>query len=542
MEIDAAPEEPAPPLGPGPKLGTVVTMVEFREKAATGQQPYYQDHHMRAEAQRCKSEATERRILETFYGVPASTWEAAASLPLVNSSPEQRMGYQQVSEWKKTLRVGDKVDVTFRGFWHEAVIRTVPDLTNMSGHSLTYARFQVGLSAFDGEHVHSGGYGNPIAPRGMFVGNWRASLAVGDRVEARLDDNTWAMARVTAAAADADKVKPKAPRAACLLGARGGGADICLLVVAGDTFQASLDAGGIVNKGDEHRMLVRDTETFGNLRRAWAQQHGLQESELTLWSRQAPAPARGPPTGGDSSDDDLVPPAPAPPQTHPHARSSLGSFGLTVRAPAPVAATTDVKLDVESCARDHHLAGTATIVVTKNLDVVTTEATGTLELSVVFNNQTLELPRSSPRLTRAGTHCRQDGLTKLKALELIGPAEGRAEAHALRLLGHEGPETVPLRRDRDAGAGVRDAGGHPSNIVEARRGVRRRGLPIAVAAGRRAGAAGDPRRRAQARGERPDHEERVVALRLRQPPPRQHQRRRGVDVGGAPRRVGRDGH
>lgn len=147
MELDAAPEEPAPPLGPGPKLGTVVTMVEFHEATATGQQPYYQDHHMRAEAQRRKSEATERRILETFYGVPASTWEAAASLPLVNSSPEQRMGYQQVSEWKKTLRVGDKVDVTFRGFWHEAVIRTVPDLTNMSGHSLTYAR-PAAVSAF----------------------------------------------------------------------------------------------------------------------------------------------------------------------------------------------------------------------------------------------------------------------------------------------------------------------------------------------------------------------------------------------------------
>lgn len=395
MELDAAPEEPAPPLGPGPKLGTVVTMVEFREATATGQQPYYQDHHMRAEAQRRKSEATERRILETFYGVPASTWEAAASLPLVNSSPEQRMGYQQVSEWKKTLRVGDKVDVTFRGFWHEAVIRTVPDLTNMSGHSLTYARFQVGLSAFDGEHVHSGGYGNPIAPRGLFVGNWRASLAVGDRVEARLDDNTWAMARVTAAAADADEeAKPKPPAA------RGGGADICLLVVAGDTFQASLDAGGIVNKGSEHRMLVRDTETFGNLRRAWAQQHGLQESELTLWSHQAPAPA----------------PAPASSPL-----GKLGSlFGLTP-APAPPAATPDVKLDVESCARDHHLAGTATIVVTKNLDVVTTEATGTLELRVVGSDQTLELPRSSPRLTRTGTHCRQDGLTKLKALELMGP-------------------------------------------------------------------------------------------------------------------------
>ena len=41
MEIDApeAPEEPAPPLGPGPKLGTVVAMVDFRPPAETGQQP-----------------------------------------------------------------------------------------------------------------------------------------------------------------------------------------------------------------------------------------------------------------------------------------------------------------------------------------------------------------------------------------------------------------------------------------------------------------------------------------------------------------------
>ena len=43
MEIDDAPEEPAPPLGPGPKLGTVVAMVDFRPPAETGQQPYYQD-------------------------------------------------------------------------------------------------------------------------------------------------------------------------------------------------------------------------------------------------------------------------------------------------------------------------------------------------------------------------------------------------------------------------------------------------------------------------------------------------------------------
>ena len=70
MEIDDAPEEP---LGPGPKLGTVVAMVDFRPPAETGQQPYYQDHNARLEAQRRKAEATERRILETFYGVPAST-------------------------------------------------------------------------------------------------------------------------------------------------------------------------------------------------------------------------------------------------------------------------------------------------------------------------------------------------------------------------------------------------------------------------------------------------------------------------------------
>ena len=84
MEIDApeAPEEPAPPLGPGPKLGTVVAMVDFRPPAETGQQTYYQDHNARLEAQRRKADATERRVLETFYGVPASAWAEAASLPL----------------------------------------------------------------------------------------------------------------------------------------------------------------------------------------------------------------------------------------------------------------------------------------------------------------------------------------------------------------------------------------------------------------------------------------------------------------------------
>ena len=250
-----------------------------------------------------------------------------------------------------------------------------------------------------------------MAPRGMFVGDWRASLAVGDRVEARLDDNTWAMARVTAAAADADDEEAKPKPAA----ARGGGVDICLVVIAGERFESSLEAGGVVNKGAEYRTLVRDTETFGSLRRTWAQQHGLQESELTLWSRPDPAPA----------------PAPA-------SSSPLGKLGswvggklnaMTAPAPALAAATQvpgprgpDVRIDLESCARDLNLAGTATIVVTKNLDVVTTEATGLLELTVIGGDETkLELPRSSPRLTRAGTHCKKAGLTKLKALELMGP-------------------------------------------------------------------------------------------------------------------------
>ena len=413
MEIDDAPEEPAPPLGPGPKLGTVVAMVDFRPPAETGQQTYYQDHNARLEAQRRKADATERRVLESFYGVPASAWAEAAALPLVRGSAEQRMGHSQVSEWKKTLRVGDTIDVLHQGFWHEAVVRSVPAQTSSPYSSYSYASWSVGLTAFDGQLISCGRYDRPMAPRGMFVGDWRASLAVGDRVEARLDDNTWAMARVTAAAdADEEEAKPKpAP-------ARGGGVDICLVVIAGERFESSLEAGGVVNKGAEYRTLVRDTETFGSLRRTWAQQHGLQESELTLWSRPDPAPA----------------PAPAPASSSPLGK--LGSWvggklnAMTAPAPAPAAATQvpgprgpDVRVDLESCARDLNLAGTATIVVTKNLDVVTTEATGLLELTVIGGDETkLELPRSSPRLTRAGTHCKNQGLTKLKALELMGPS------------------------------------------------------------------------------------------------------------------------
>ena len=171
------------------------------------------------------------------------------------------MGHAQVIEWKKTLRVGDTIDVLHQGFWHEAVIRSVPVQTS-NPYAYSYASWSVGLTAFDGRLVNCGRYDRPMAPRGMFVGDWRASLAVGDRVEARLDDNTWAMARVTAAAdADEEEAKP-APAPA-----RGGGVDICLVVIAGERFESSLEAGGVVNKGAEYRTLVRDTETFGSLRR-----------------------------------------------------------------------------------------------------------------------------------------------------------------------------------------------------------------------------------------------------------------------------------
>ena len=99
------------------------------------------------------------------------------------------------------------------------------------------------------------------------------------------------MARVTAAA-DADEGEAGRP-------ARGG-AFMRLVVIAGERFESSLEAGGVVNKGAEYRTLVRDTETFGTARTR-AQQHGLQESELTLWSRPDPAPAPAPASSSPSA-------------------------------------------------------------------------------------------------------------------------------------------------------------------------------------------------------------------------------------------------
>ena len=98
--------------------------------------------------------------------------------------------------------------------------------------------------------------------------------------------------------------------------ARGGGApvDICLVVLAGDTLRSPLDAGGVVRRGAEYATIMRDVDTFGNLRRHYAKHHGLRESELALWSRQ---PGKQ-----------------------------------------------DVRLSLDACARHYHLSGTATVVVT----------------------------------------------------------------------------------------------------------------------------------------------------------------------------------
>jgi hypothetical protein len=75
-----------------------------------------------------------------------------------------------------------------------------------------------------------------------------------------------------------------------------------------------LDAGGVVRRGAEYATIMRDVDTFGNLRRHYAKHHGLRESELALWSRQP----------GKS----------------------------------------DIRLSLDACARHYHLSGTATVVVT----------------------------------------------------------------------------------------------------------------------------------------------------------------------------------
>ena len=106
---------------------------------------------------------------------------------------------------------------------------------------------------------------------------------------------------------------------------RGGGApvDVTFVLVAGDELRSPLDCPPekrqVVPRGAEYaRTIMRDVDTFGNLRRHYAKHHGLRESELALWSRQ---PGRE-----------------------------------------------DVRLSLDACARHYHLSGTATVVVTYSQD------------------------------------------------------------------------------------------------------------------------------------------------------------------------------
>jgi hypothetical protein len=105
---------------------------------------------------------------------------------------------------------------------------------------------------------------------------------------------------------------------------RGGGApvDVNFVLVAGDELRSPLEcppvSRRVVLRGAEYAPIMRDVDTFGNLRRHYAKHHGLRESELALWSRQ---PGRE-----------------------------------------------DVRLSLDACARDYHLPGTATVAVTYSED------------------------------------------------------------------------------------------------------------------------------------------------------------------------------
>jgi len=129
---------PPPPPPPPAKLGTVVSMVQFDGGTTR----------------------SEQRVLESFYGVPASAWEGFAHLAASPStqSAERRMGYEAHEAWKKTLRVGDKCDVHISegGAWHEGIIRKVPyNQSSASGYynSGGVGAWTVAVAAFDGAVV-----------------------------------------------------------------------------------------------------------------------------------------------------------------------------------------------------------------------------------------------------------------------------------------------------------------------------------------------------------------------------------------------------
>ena len=206
---------PAPPAPPPPpaKLGTVVSMVQFDGGTTR----------------------SEQRVLESFYGVPASAWEGFAHLAASPStqSAERRMGYEAHEAWKKTLRVGDKCDVQISegGAWHEGIIRKVPyNQSSASGYynSGGIGAWTVAVAAFDGAVVGRQASRLQIAPRGLYVGNWRSQLKVGDRVEAQREDRTWVMARVTKATGEGAAAQESSTATAPLEREGGPPVDVCV--------------------------------------------------------------------------------------------------------------------------------------------------------------------------------------------------------------------------------------------------------------------------------------------------------------------------
>ena len=126
------------------------------------------------------------------------------------------------------------------------------------------------------------------------------------------------------------------------------------VLVAGDTFQrtASLNT---VNKGAEYRLITTDCDRFGTLRGNYAKSHDLREPELALWSRSANRP--------------------------------------------------DIPLALDSCARDYHLPGAITIVVTKERNAardqsVVKVAADVLELAVIGGDADEKNPSSLKTLPR----------------------------------------------------------------------------------------------------------------------------------------------
>ena len=246
MEIDDAPEEPAPPLGPGPKLGTVVAMVDFRPPAETGQQLYYQDANARMEAQR-RRPGHRAAHPRDVHGVPASMGRgggAAARQRLAGAAhgPRARSGRRRsasATSTSSTRASGTKAS-------------SAPSRPRRPTLTPLYASWSVGLTASTaGSSRAAVRTGARPWRRGACSSAIGARRSAGDRAGAPGRQHLGDGARHGRGQdADDEEAKPKPP-------AHGGGVDICLAVIAGERFESSLEAGGVVNKGAEYRTLSR---------------------------------------------------------------------------------------------------------------------------------------------------------------------------------------------------------------------------------------------------------------------------------------------